>query len=102
MELLFNIDTSNIVACRPAARPRPQNKQLYNDRYYAAARKQQQKNGAAGVQSLWAVALRSWYLSPAVVREPKGKETFAVGSRYKATASKDCNKLRSSVPYSEL
>jgi hypothetical protein len=35
----------NIVPCLSFARQRPRNKQLYNGRYYAVARKQQQKNG---------------------------------------------------------
>jgi hypothetical protein len=33
------------VACRSVTRQRPRNKLLDNGRYYAAARKQQQRNG---------------------------------------------------------
>jgi hypothetical protein len=35
---------SNTGACRPSDRQRQRNEQLYNGCYYAAARKQQQRN----------------------------------------------------------
>jgi hypothetical protein len=51
------------------------------------------------VQLLRAIAVRS----TGTVREPKRRGTPAVGSRYKATASEDCNRLRRpSVSYSDL
>jgi hypothetical protein len=40
---------------------------------------------------------RSWYLRLRIVQEPRGKGTSAVGSRYEATASGDCNILRTIV-----
>jgi hypothetical protein len=33
--------------------------------------------------------VRSWQLRPGTVREPRGRGTAAVGSRYRATASED-------------
>jgi hypothetical protein len=41
----FEVLAAVTVACRPVARQRPQNKQLYNCRYQRAVRKQQQRNG---------------------------------------------------------
>jgi hypothetical protein len=49
--------TNNIATCSPVARQWPRNKQLYNDRYQAAAPEQQQMNGiysALRVEMLYA------------------------------------------------
>jgi hypothetical protein len=43
--LVSGIRVVPTVACRPVARKRPRNKQLYRDRYQAAAGKQQHRNG---------------------------------------------------------
>jgi hypothetical protein len=43
---------------------------------------------------LCVVAVISWQLRAGTVREPRGRETSAVGNRYQATASEDCNRLR--------
>jgi hypothetical protein len=42
--LLFILDSE---ACRPVARQRPRNKQIYNGRYQTAAHKQQQRKGVS-------------------------------------------------------
>jgi hypothetical protein len=46
----------------------------------------------SAVQLLRATAVRRWWLRPETVREPRGKGTSAVGSRYQAKASEDYNK----------
>jgi hypothetical protein len=52
---------------------------------------------------LGSVVVKRWLLSPGIVREPEGMETSAVGSRYQATTSEDCNRLRRySVSYSDF
>jgi hypothetical protein len=57
----------------------------------------------AGVQLLWAVAVRSCWLRTGTVRKPRRRGTSAIESQYRATASEKCNRLRRlSVSYSDL
>jgi hypothetical protein len=39
---------------------------------------------------------------PGTVREPRRKEKSAVGSRYQATVTEDCNKFRSPIVICEV
>jgi hypothetical protein len=53
---------------------------------------------SCGVQSLWAVVVRSWWLRLVTVQGPKGRRTSATESHYQATTSEDYNRHSRSSP----